>query len=187
VVGATGDMPGSVLRATLELDPTGRPSVDVIPFAVGVREGVHEADLALASRGAKATSDSELEREPGCTAQVTDGVVAGPDDLEGRRWHSALTPHPHWLKVELPEDRTISRVVLHFADPGGHPVDFAGEVSSDGTAWRTVLGETGWADTRRCDRTFGPVAARFFRLVIRKSASSRWPDAAQLSEIELLP
>jgi hypothetical protein len=184
---ATGDAPGSVLRGAIELSPVGRPSVDVIPFAVALREGVHAADLALASRGAKASSDSELDRESGCTAQVIDGIVTGPDDFEGRRWHSALSPHPHWVKVELPEERTIRLVVLHFADPGGYPVDFAGEISSDGTAWRPVFEEAGWADARRYSREFEPVAARFFRLVIQRSASPRWPDAAQLSEIELVP
>ena len=86
-------------------------------------------NLALASLGAVATSDSELEREPGCTPQAIDGIIGGEDN----RWHSSLaTPHPHWVQVKLPKPAKIGRVTIHFADPCGYPVDFRGSVIAQG-------------------------------------------------------
>jgi hypothetical protein len=181
------EMRGQVLRGTVEIAPVGRPSVGVIPFALAGRVTVDKKDMARARLGAKATSDSELEREPGCTAKAIDGVIAAADDFDGRRWHSALTPHPHWVMVELPEVRAIGRALVHFADPAGHPVDFDGEVSADGQTWTRVFEERGYQDSQPYGKNFGPVEARFFRLTIRQSASDRWPNAAQVSEIELLP
>ena len=40
-----------------------------------------KCDLALAANGARASSDSEYAKEPGCTAKVIDGVLATPDDF----------------------------------------------------------------------------------------------------------
>jgi ADP-ribosylglycohydrolase len=176
-----------VLRGSVEIAPRGRPNLGVIPFALAARITVSKDDLALASKGATATSDSEYERDQGGTQKVIDGVLATEWDFEGKRWHAALTPHPHWIAVHLPEPKMIGRVIIHFADPQGHPVDFLGEVSLDEQKWQTVFEESGYADARRYEKAFTPVEARHFRLTIRKSASDRWPDAAQISEIELLP
>jgi len=176
-----------VVRGTVEIAPHGRPGLGVIPFALGSTITVSRNDLALASKGTTATSDSEYDREPGCTAKVIDGVLASEWDFEGKRWHAALTPHPHWIAVHLPEARAIGRVIIHFADPQGHPVDFLGEVSLDGQTWQAVCEATGHADRTRYEKSFGPVEAGHFRLTIRRSASDRWPNAAQISEIELLP
>jgi hypothetical protein len=181
------ELPRRTVRGTVELAPQDRPGVWVIPVALGTVLSVGKDDWALASRGATATSDSEYERESGCTQRVIDGVIATENDFEGKRWHAALTPHPHWIAVHLPEPRSIGRVVLHFADPQGHPVDFVGEVSLDGENWRAVFEETGYGNAAWCEKAFIPTEARHFRLTIRRSASPRWPDAAQLSEIELLP
>jgi len=161
--------------------------VGSIPLAFTGPLAVGKDDMALASKGAKATSDSELEREPGCTAKATDGIIAEPDDFDGKRWHAALTPHPHWIAVELPEVKEIGRVILHFADPSGHPVDFEGQVSEDGQTWTPVFKEAGYKDTRRFEKGFAPVKAKHFKLVIAKSSSSQYPHAAQISELELLP
>jgi len=175
------------VRGSVEIAPAGRPGVGVIPFALAGRVTVEKSDLALARLGAKATSDSELEREPGCTAKAIDGVIAAQDDFEGQRWHSALTPHPHWVAVELSEAHTLSRVIIHFADPAGHPVDFDGEVSADGQTWQTVFQERNLPDAHRYEKAFAPVGARCFRLTISRSANPQYPNAAQVSEIELLP
>jgi len=175
------------VRGSVEIAPAGRPGVGVIPFALAGRVTVDRTDLALARLGAKATSDSELEREQGCTARAIDGIIPAEDDFEGKRWHSALTPHPHWVAVELPQAHAISHVIIHFADPTGHPVDFDGEVSADGQTWQTVLQERDYQDARRYEKTLAPVEARHFRLTIRRSANPQYPNAAQVSEIELLP
>ena len=176
-----------VLRGVVEIAPTGRPNVGVIPVALAERITVGKADLALAGLGVTATSDSELEREPGCTAKVIDGEIATPEGFEAQRWHSALTPHPHWVAVHLPQPQAIGRVIVHFADPAGHPVDFVGEGSTDGQTWQELFAEHGYADPRYYERAFDPVTLRHFRLTITRSASDRWPEAAQISEIELLP
>ena len=157
-----------------------------IPFALLGKVSVSKDDLALASRGAKAISDSELEREIGWTPKAIDGIVPDESSFEGQRWHSALTPHPHWIAVELPQSHSISHVIVHFADPLGHPVDFDGQVSDDGQTWRTVFAERGYSDPRRCERRFTPTSARRFRLLILKSASAQYPNAAQIGELEVL-
>jgi len=175
------------IRGSIELAVRGRPTLLSIPLALGGVLSVSKDDVALADLGAIATSDSELDREPGCAAKVIDGEIAPPDGFEGQRWHSALTPHPHWVEIALPGPRKVGRAIVHFADPGGHPVDFRGEVSTDGETWETVFSVEGHADRSRYEATFEPRPVRRFRLVIDRSSSERWPDAAQVSEIELLP
>ena len=65
-------------------------------------------------------------------------------------------------------------------------MDFDGQVSDDGQNWRTVFEERGYADRRRYERRFPPVPAGRFRLLIHKSASPQYPNAAQIGELELL-
>jgi len=184
---AAEDIRGGILRGTVSLPPT-EPggSAHVIAFSLAGRLSVHKSDVALAAKGARSSSDSELDREPGCTARAIDGVIATADDFEGKRWHAALSPHPHWIAVHLPSARRISGVVVHFADPAGHPVDFDGEASMDGATWKTLFRERGYVDPARYERALEGVELRHFRLVLRRSASDRWPDAAQISELELL-
>jgi hypothetical protein len=86
------------------------------------RISVNKNDFALAKYGVTATSDSELDWEKGCTSKVNDGIIAGENDFEGKRWHSALTIHPHWVALHLPKERELGRVIIHFADPKGHPL-----------------------------------------------------------------
>jgi hypothetical protein len=119
--------------------------------------------------------------------KAIDGILAAPDDFEGKRWHSDLTPHPHWVAVELPKPATIGRVIVNFADPMGHPVDFAGEVSADGKTWQTVFEERDYGDSRGYEKSFAPVEARHFRLTVSRSASPLYVNAAQIGELELLP
>ncbi len=183
----TGQARVAILHGSAELVASGRLTVGVVPFTLVRRLTVDKRDLALASLGAKATSDSELPREAGCTVKAIDGVLAAPDDFEGKRWHSALTPHPHWIAVELPKPSTLGRVILNFADPLGHPVDFTGAVSADGKTWQTVFEERDYADSRGYEKTFAPVEASHFRLTVSRSASPVYVDAAQVGEIELLP
>lgn len=161
--------------------------IGALPIVFFGKLTTHKDNFALAKYGVKATSDSELDREPGCTQKVNDGVIATEDDFEGKRWHSALTPHPHWVALHLPEERTLKRVIIHFADPQGHPVDFDGEVSIDSQTWKQIFTVRGYTNRRRFECTIEPITIRHFRLIIHKSASKRWVNAAQVSEIELLP
>lgn len=143
-------------------------------------------DLALAANGATASADGEYGADS-AAANAIDGVVATAADFERRRWHSAVTtPHPHWLQVTLPRPATLASAVVDPADPDGFPVTFEGQVRKPGaSAWTRVF---------RCERntdrgplrfTFPPVEADGFRLVIERSANPRYPNAAQVSEVEL--
>jgi DUF1680 family protein len=141
-------------------------------------------DLALAANGAFAVSDSEYANEPGCTSKVIDGVIATPEDFSNR-WHSSLDhPHPHWVEVHLPKAATITRVVLHFADPAGYPVSFAGSVRVNGQE-KEVFDVTGNRDPHVYQANISPVRTDCFRLTIRASGNPAYPNAAQASEIEL--
>ena len=143
-------------------------------------------DLALAANGASASSDSEYGKEPGCTRKVIDGVIATPEDFSNR-WHSSLDqPHPHWVEVHLAKPSKISTVVIHFADPAGYPVSFAGFVRFNGQE-RQVFNVTDNKESQVYQAKIKPVRTGSFRLVIRASANPAYPNAAQMSEIELYP
>jgi len=141
-------------------------------------------DLALAANGATASSDSEFAREPGCTSKLIDGVIATPEDFSNR-WHSSLDqPHPHWVEVHLARPAKIGTVVIHFADPAGYPVSFAGTVRVKGEE-RPVFDVTDNRETRVYRVKIKPLTTDTFRLTIRASANPAYPNAEQLSEIEL--
>jgi hypothetical protein len=143
-------------------------------------------DLALAANGAIASSDSEYANEPGCTAKVIDGVIATPADFSNR-WHSSLDqPHPHWVEVHLAKPAKISTVVIHFADPAGYPVSFEGLVRVNGKE-RQIINVTDNHEPQVYRRKIEPVTTDAFRLTVRASANPAYPNAAQISEIELYP
>ena len=147
-------------------------------------ETVGADDLALASKGAVATSDSQLPSEPGCTVRVIDGIIATPANFAANRWHSANTPHPHWVQVKLPQAEKIGKVVIDFADPLDHPTSFQGVVWIKGREQVIfdVLNYQGW---RKYTANIEPVTTDTFRLIIRDSSSPLHPNAAQISQIEL--
>jgi uncharacterized protein len=143
-------------------------------------------DLALDENGATATSDSEYAREPGCTAKVIDGVIATPEEFSDR-WHSSLDkPHPHWVEVHLARPSEISRVIIHFSDPKGYPVSFTGSVRVNGRE-RQVFNVTHNHNPEVYRAKIKPVTTDSFRFTIRASANPAYPNAAQISEIELYP
>ena len=143
-------------------------------------------DLALAANGATATSDSEYGPEPQSTIKVIDGIIATPEDFSNR-WHSSLdSPHPHWVEVQLAKPSTIRKIVIRFADPDGYPVDFEATISVNGRP-RQLFKVSGNRDPRIFQTTISPVTSDTFRLTINSSANPRYPNAAQISEIELYP
>lgn len=157
------------------------------PPAKPLRVADPEKDLALAAHGAKATASSEYPKEAPCAGRANDGVIAGPAGFEGKRWHSAVdVPHPHWVQITLGRPAVLARAVVHPADPLGYPVRFEGQVRKPG--------EQAWTRVFRCEdnrspapyaAAFPPVKAEAFRLVIEASANPKFPNAAQVSEIEL--
>jgi len=117
---------------------------------------------------------------------VIDGVLATPEDFSNR-WHSSLDqPHPHWVEVHLPRPAKISTAVIHFADPAGYPVNFEGSVLVNGQP-RRVVNVTDNHASHVYRAKIGPVTTDTFRLTIHSSANPAYPNAAQISEIELLP
>lgn len=152
----------------------------------GPSETLGADDLALRSRGATATSDSEYAKEPGGTAKVIDGLIAEPGD-QSHRWHSSLeTPHPHWIEAKLPRPATIGRVVIRFADPQGHPTSFQGIMRVQGHD-HVIFDVKNYADQYVYRARIAPTTTDTFRLVIRASANPAYPNAAQISTIELYP
>ncbi len=149
-------------------------------------ETVGPNDLALARKGAIATSDSELPSEPGGTAKVIDGIIATPANFATNRWHSASTPHPHWVQVKLPQAEKIGKVVIDFADPLDHPTSLQGVVWIEGRE-QVIFDVTNYQGWRKYTANIEPVITDKFRLIIRDSASPLHPNAAQISQIELCP
>lgn len=172
----------------MKLEITGAAKPISIPLTFVTKDEVGAGDLALASAGATATADSEYAQEKPCAAKVIDGVIATPQDFKNR-WHSALdAPHPHWIQVKLPKPEKIGRVVIRFADPQGYAVDFRCLVASEGQpAMKEIVHSVGNKETRTFRAKFEPVVTDTFRLVIEKSANPAFPNAAQISEIEIYP
>jgi DUF1680 family protein len=155
---------------------------DVPPAPVRVEDAEH--DLALAIHGAVATSDSEYSQESGCTDKVNDGVLATAENFTNR-WHSSVdSPHPHWVQIKLAHPDTIGTVIINFADPDGFAVDFKCLATVDGQE-REILHVKKNQERRTYQARIDPVVTDTFRLVIESSANPKYPNAAQVSEIQL--
>jgi DUF1680 family protein len=143
-----------------------------------------EGDLALASKGATAQSDSELAREPGCTPNVISGAISPSGDFSSR-WHSSIeTPNPHWIQVTLAHPQAVARIIILFADPEGHPVSFQGVAKVNG-ADKVVFDVDNYTDPFKYEVKIPTVVTSAFRLIIRSSANPAYPNAAQVNTIEL--
>jgi len=77
-------------------------------------------------------------------------------------------------------------VVIHFADPDGYPVSFEGTVRVNGQE-RQVINVTNNQQSQVYRAKIEPVTTGDFRLTVRASANPAYPNAAQISEIELYP
>jgi len=179
---ASTDCLGWDYRMTLHLsggyDPINLPLTLVGKAVVGPN------CLSLASLGATATSDSELDREPGCTAKAIDGIIAPAEDYQNR-WHASInTPLPHWIEVKLAKPARVNRVILRFADPKGYATQFD-ILAKVGDTYRRVGGSEANQEPRSFKAVFEPVTTDTIRLTIRASANPQFPNAAQISEIEV--
>ncbi len=141
-------------------------------------------DLALATNGATASADSEYDKEPGCIQKLIDSVISTPGDFSNR-WHSSVnSQHPHWVEIHLAKPARVSRIVIHFADPAGYPVSLEAAVWFDKQP-RSVFSTQDNHDSRTLIAKFAPVLTDRVRLTIRASANPKYPNAAQLSEVEI--
>ena len=75
-------------------------------------------------------------------------------------------------------------MIIHFADPAGYPVSFAATVRVNGEE-RPVFDVTDNHEPQEYRAKLQPVTTDTFRLTIRRSANPAYPNAAQISEIEL--
>jgi hypothetical protein len=141
-------------------------------------------NLALSSRGAKAASDSELDNAKGCTVRLNDGDPGSTTAFAQKRWHSALTPQPHWAEIKLAKPAKVSRVIARFADPGSYASAFDIQVKS-GDAYKTVFSTDSNRTAHAANITIAPIETDAVRFVFRKNSNTVYPNAAQLSEIEV--
>lgn len=176
------------LSAAYETGDAWHSAIRVVAPDLQAERGVRLDDLALAGKGATVTADSEYDKEPACTGEAIDGIIAGPWDFSNR-WVSTLdTPHPHWIEVKLPQPARIGTIVIRFADPAGYPTSFQGVIRVDGRD-QTVFDVDDCLNRnpRYYRADIDPVTTDTFRLIIRASANPAYANACQISEIELYP
>ena len=158
-----------------------------VPLTLIGKPSVGPTCLSLASKGAKAASDSELASETGCTAKVNDGILATEKDFKNR-WHSSIDkPMPHWVEVKLAKPASINRVIVRFADPMDYPTRFDLEVKVNG-AYQKIGGSSpkeGYRDTHCFKADFAPVTTDTVRLKIHGASDSQSRNAVQISELEV--
>jgi hypothetical protein len=89
--------------------------------------------------------------------------------------------------VKLARPESIVRIVIRSADPDGYPVSFQGLIVHPGATELTeIFSRTDNRDSARVGMVLAQaVTTDTFRLVIRASANPKWPNAAQISEIEM--
>ncbi|HNX34323.1 MAG TPA: HEAT repeat domain-containing protein [Kiritimatiellia bacterium] len=183
----TGKWGGPVLfeNRMTEWVPDGERRAAFKAFTPSVSaEASYGDNLALAKRGAKASSDSELGGYKGCTAKLNDGVPASHSGIAATRWHSALTAMPHWAEVKLAKPAKVGRVIARFADPGGYATAFDVQVKQ-GDAYKTVFTTDKNGTAQAANVTFAPVETDTVRFVFRANANPAYPNAAQLGELEV--
>jgi hypothetical protein len=159
-----------------------------IPCSLTAKEAVQDDDFALASKGATVRVDGEFDPKNPSAKNVIDGVIASVGDPTNR-WRSSIErPHPHWVEITLPKPQRLGRIIIHFADPADYAIDFncyarpAGQKEN-----KRVLQWKGNTLNRAIDTELEPIIADLFVLEITKSGDLAYPNAAQISEIELLP
>jgi glycosyl hydrolase family 99/F5/8 type C domain-containing protein len=142
------------------------------------RRGTGVANLALHKA---ATSDSSCNANEGAEKAVNGSVSGGNSD----KWCSLGAAK--WWRVDLGAVRTLGRFVLRHAGAGGEPArfdtrDFDLQVSTDGTAWTTVVNVRG-NTANVTTHVIAPVSARYVRLnvLVPTQDSDR---AARIYELE---
>ncbi|MBM4049765.1 MAG: FAD-dependent oxidoreductase, partial [Planctomycetes bacterium] len=144
-------------------------------------------NLALFSRGTKATADSVFRKGSAGYAPV--GAIDGYDSLgSGSRWLSDDTPEPHWLALDFGSPKTFEFVRLRFwsADdraesPSYFVQDYSIQVEKEG-AWQDVATMKG-NKQRVVEHKFPPVTAQRLRFRVTKACAA--DRIVRLREIEV--
>lgn len=185
----TGKFGGPIVyenRMTEEISDEERKAA-LVPLYEGPKhDPMSDKNLALASKGAKAFADSEMNGD--CKAEkLNDGLLcdASSGDVMSRtRWHSALTPQPHWAEIRLPKVQKIAKVVVSFADPGGYATAYELQVKK-GDRYETLRKDDQNGNNSVLTFTFDPLETDAVRFIFKKNAAPQYPNAAQLGEIEI--
>ncbi len=159
-------------------DEEHRQGLTPISFEVRL---TNDKNLALASKGAKASADSE--QKAGCVKFLNDGNDCDLSQMEQTRWHSALTPMPHWAEIKLPAPKAIRHVILRPADHNGYPTSYELQAKVNGE-YRTIKADDN-NQSALLDLSFDPVTTDTIRVIFKKNANPAYPDAAQFGEIEI--
>ncbi|BFT70161.1 discoidin domain-containing protein [Paenibacillus sp. P36] len=135
--------------------------------------------------GVVATASSEWNKM--YASRTIDGSVSG----DSSTWTSNHNVRPHWLKIQLPAVKTISKYVLHHYGVHGDKIlnakSFKVSVSTDDVNWTQV----DQVDNNIYDVTqrtlTSPVTARYFKVdyVTPEQAGSEGSSEARLAEVEL--
>lgn len=141
-------------------------------------------NVALASWGTQAQASSE--RNPGAgAAGAINGQWSGEQD---RRNFTGWLPEnwraPHWLRLDLGEQRAIDRIVLRH-NPESVLIDYRLQwaPSPDGP-WQDLVEPIYGNDDRVTLHTFPPRRVRHLRLWIITSNSRLWGGQAGVAELE---
>ncbi|MBO7655723.1 MAG: discoidin domain-containing protein, partial [Kiritimatiellae bacterium] len=185
----TGKFGGPIIyenRMTEEISDEERKAALAPLFEGPKHDPMSDKNLALANKGAKAFADSEMNGS--CKAEkLNDGLLCdtGSGDAMSRtRWHSALTPQPHWAEIRLPQVQKIAKVVISFADPSGYAKAYELQVKK-GDQYVTVRKDDDNGNNGVIEFILEPVETDTVRFVFKKNASDAYPNAAQLGEIEI--
>lgn len=79
------------------------------------------------------------ERTEGPKSNLVDGNIA---TYWHTAWSSGVAPLPHWIKVSLPEDKSVGMIRYWFRQNAvlmGRPTQIALETSTDGNTWDRVF------------------------------------------------
>ena len=88
------------------------------------------------------------------------------------------------MQIKLPHPAKIGTVIINFADPDGAAVEFKCLVSIDGKE-QEILHVNNNQEHQVYRAQIAPVLTDTFRLEIETSANPKYPNAAQVSEIQL--
>lgn len=175
-----------LVRLVIHVSSMAEPCVDEFEvFSPG-----SSANLALASKGARATASSCLSGHVAHAIEHLNDGRYGND----RSWIPAKLAE-EWAQIELPAAALVDRVVISRDRAGVYrdrmPIAFSVQLSLDGKDWQTVRrveGQVLVPETRLIKATranildFAEVEARFVRFSIQRADSSNQPC---LDELEL--
>jgi galactose oxidase len=104
------------------------------------------------------------------------------DGQQGTFWHSASSPLPHRITINLHATRNVSELTYlprQDTSSNGNIGRYSISVSKDGKSWSAPVVKGTWADDKSLKKAFfSTVSARYVRLTALTEAGGRGPNAA---------